>query len=702
MCSLAIRAEEFTVFEKDGYFGIKDETGNVTVPAVYEKLGWSNGTSDVKNGVIGFKRDNLWGLITVRNKALTGQKFYTIEPLSDGHFKASIKGRFSNYLFHGILDEKGNTVISFNYFTIEPLGANWLVSDFDGKKQQFGVVSFENRLIIPTNYASVFEENGLLLSKQIGQKIDVYRSNGDLLQLDLDSIKFQNGWVVFRDGYAGFLSENGSAKYPFEYKNFSINGGDTKPVPFPDWNIYKSDSLLLTWNCDSLSVSKNRMLVAYLNGAHHLLLDNNVLLDNHELILKEVAGNRLIVQNSKTRKWAVINDQGKSIFSGYDSIHAMGNYYGGLNQKGWFLIDKKGKLKNKLPLQSLKRGLNGQFIAMRNGHWGILKDGENESITYKYDSIVASERAYRVAYLNRWGLMNKDEEWIIRSEYNEVFPIGELLVGRRGDGYTLFYDGRELYKTTSRPTLEIGNHILIESDSGKVGLIDRYGELVISPQYDRIRLWSNYYELTKDDRITLRNELGGIILKLTEGYQEVSGYGDEYFVIKKENRWGFVDRQGRLRISNRYDLARPFNENLAPIKLREKWGFIDKSEEIRIQPYYDDVTPFQHGRSIVSLDNQYGLVNESGDEVLELIWESIRRLSTGNYLVRDKSGRFGLVDANGSFIFRPSFDQIKDFGDRVLVSKNGVSGILDYSGHPIFKLNKEEIKVIGDLTMIKN
>ena len=73
--SLVTQAEEFTVFEKDGYFGIKDETGNVTVPAVYEKLGWSNGSTRVYNGVVGFRRDNLWGLITVRNKPLTGQKF---------------------------------------------------------------------------------------------------------------------------------------------------------------------------------------------------------------------------------------------------------------------------------------------------------------------------------------------------------------------------------------------------------------------------------------------------------------------------------------------------------------------------------------------------------------------------------------------------------------------------------------------------
>ena len=50
--SFNLIADQFVVFEKNGYFGIKDEEGQVTVPAVYEKLGWSDGSSAVKNGVI--------------------------------------------------------------------------------------------------------------------------------------------------------------------------------------------------------------------------------------------------------------------------------------------------------------------------------------------------------------------------------------------------------------------------------------------------------------------------------------------------------------------------------------------------------------------------------------------------------------------------------------------------------------------------
>lgn len=701
-CSSVIQAEEFTVFEKDGYFGIKDEIGNVTVPAVYEKLGWSNGTSKVQNGVIGFRRNNLWGLITVRNKALTEQKFYTIEPISSDYFKASIKGRFSNYLFHGILDSKGKTIISFNYFTIEPLGINWLVSTFDGKRQQFGVVSFDNVLVVPTNYSSIREERNLLHCKQTSRKLDIYNTSGYQLQLDLDSVKFQNGLIAFRDGYAGFLSDLGQEIHPFDFKNFSIVGNQIVPISFPEWTVYQADTTFLKWKCDSLSVSNNGMLVAYLNGAHHLLLGNKTLLNNHELILKEVSNNQLIVQNSKNRKWALLKKDGSKIISEYDSIQSMSNHYACLNAKGWHLIDQEGRQINKLPLQSISSGLKNQFLVKRNNHWGILKLNTRKKVTYKYDSIVTGRNEYLVSYLNRWGVLDDKEEWLIHSEYNDIISVGQLLIGRRGKGYTVYYHNEPLYKTIARPISELGTHILIEGDSAKLGLMNQFGEVLLRPQYDNIHLLSDHYVLQRGNQISLIRPTGKLIIEESEDYEEISGYNEEYFVVKKAGRWGFVDDLGRLRISNRYDDAKPFTEDLAPIKLRGKWGFINKKEELIIQPYYKSVSPFKNGRSIVLRDEEFGLIDQNGKEVLELNWKYISRLETGNYIVQDNKDQFGLVDANGSFIFRPAYDHLEDYGDRVLVSKNGAWGLLSYSRHPIFKINHEEIKVIGNFTMVKN
>ncbi|MEQ9009596.1 MAG: hypothetical protein RLP12_17075, partial [Ekhidna sp.] len=428
--NLNLQAEQFTVFEEGGYFGIKDQAGTVTVPAVYEKLGWSNGSIKVYNGVIGFRQDKLWGLITVRNKALTGQKFYTIDPISNNYFKASIKGKFSNHLFHGVLDDKGRTVISFNYFTIESFSANWLVSVFDGKEQKFGVVSFENKIIVPPNYLSVEEKNNLLLCRQKGKKIDLFNARGVNLELGIDSLTYNQGWIVYRDGYAGFLSKTGETMHDFDYKTIHVMNGEPEAIRFPEWTVYQSDSVFLKWECDSLELSQNGLFVAYLNGAHHLLLKNSMLLNNHEFLLKDASEAHLVVQNSKTREWNLLSNAGEVLFGGYDSIYANGNYFAALKGKDWSLVDRIGVSQNRFDLQKLIQGLDEQFIGQRNDYWGIIDPKSESTTAYKYDSIIALENVYLVSYLNRWGVMNRENSWEIRPEFNEIISIGKFLIGR--------------------------------------------------------------------------------------------------------------------------------------------------------------------------------------------------------------------------------------------------------------------------------
>ncbi|WP_420317600.1 WG repeat-containing protein [Ekhidna sp.] len=700
LISSAIVADDFTVFEKDGYFGIKDQTGNVTVPAVYEKLGWSDGSNRVINGVIGFRRNNLWGLITARNKPLTGQKFYTIQPFDNSYIKASIKGKFSNHLFHGVLDSKGNTVISFNYFTIESIGANWLVSDFDGKNRYFGIVSFQNELIVPTKYHSITELNRFFVARKQNGKIDLFGIQGNTLELGLDSLKFNQGYLVYRDGYAGFLSTSGDLIHDFSYKTINLDNNEIKPIPFPKWTIYKNRTEIMKWECDSLTASSNKLLIAYLNGAQHLLLKNNTVLDSRDLILRDFQNNQMVVQNSKTRKWSILDKTGSAILSNYDSLFFHNHTYAALDKKGWWIFDSTGHRQTRFSLQELKRGVNDQYIAKRNNQWGILDLEKDELSVFKYDLITSANDFYLVDYLNMTGLMEQDGKWLIRPEYHEIKLFNDLFVGRKGEGYTYFNQSKPLFKSTYIPIKDLGSNLLIKSDHG-YGLLNQYGELLVIPIYNEIRMIDDYYELSRNGISTLITITGNTIIDQSDNYQQVFEFGEKYFVVMKESRWGFVDEEGRLRISNRYDSARMYQNGLAPIKLREKWGFIDKNETIVVQPYYDEVYPHQNGIAIVRVGKKFGLIDLEGEEVVELNWRSIYRLETGNYIVENIEGKFGLLDKSGRFILRPSFEYLEDFGDQILVFKNGFWGILDYSGRPIFKINHKEIKVLGDLTMIK-
>ncbi len=699
---LQANADQFTVFEKDGYFGIKDDTGNVTVPPVYDKLGWSDGKDHVLNGVIGFRSNNLWGLITVRNKELTSQKFYTIQPLNSGYFKASVKGNFSNRLFYGILNAKGETVISFNYFSIEEQGADWLVGDFSNGRELFGLVSYSNEIKIPLEYLSIKVDRELIFAQQLNNNYSLFSKRGLQLQKGIDSAKYQNGWIVYRDGYAGFLSEEGHVIHPYEYKSISLEGGLVHPISFNEWTIYKKNRIQMEWKCDSLTLNKNGVLTAHLNGAQHFLINNETLKEHHELVLKEVSGEDMIVQNSRTELWSVLKKDGTERLAGYDSIHGNSRHYIVKDGDKFSLFSRDGISIGGLPNQKLKEGVAGQYIIKRNGYWGILSEEDGLIARCKYDSLLKSGDVYLVSYLNRWGVMNESGEWSIKPQFNEVYSMGNLIIGRRGLGYTIFLDAEKKWITTFKPIRLLKAATLILDEKNKYGLLNQFGELMIYPEYDEIRSVGNFFELVKGEEVSLVTDLGKLIIDPGEGYQRIEEFSDDYFLVRKENRWGFTDIQGRLRVSNRYDSARSFKQGFAPVLLRNKWGFIDKTEKLVIQPYYNTAASFENGLAIVEIDGRFGLIDQHGKEALKVSWQNIVRLSTGNYRVEDANGRVGLVNRQGSFILRPAYHRLIDLKGRVLVQNNNVWGILSYSGEQIFKINNKDIDVTGDYVMLMN
>ncbi|MEM7297893.1 MAG: WG repeat-containing protein [Bacteroidota bacterium] len=662
--SLAIHAEEFTVFEKDGFYGIRNNEGEVTVPAVYERLGWSNGETGIHNGVIGFREGKLWGLITVKNKSLTAQKFYTIEPLIDGYVKASVKGKFSNQLFHGVLNEQGKTVVSFHYFTLEVVDQHLKVSEYDPGGLLYGLVSLDNVKLIPLRYSSISKEQGIYHAMLKDQTIDLYLKTGTLLESAIDSIEFRSGWKCFRDGYAGFIDEKGEIKYTFEYKNFQLSDNIIYPIAFPTWDIYENDDLILSLRADSLKMSEKGFWITYLNGSHHFALSDTMSIE-HNFLIKDLDKDYVILENAKSRYWSIKDYQGNTFIDEADSIMRYPLGFWVLQDQYWRIYNESMKKISKQTYKKFRAGLEGQFITKSGDYWGLVGNVGQTIARSKYDQIQLTNEAYKIQYLNRWGVMNEQGEWEIRPEFDEVFSFNHLRVGRRGQGYTFFRKGVEILKTTWRPVKQIGEFVLVQDSEGMAGLINESGEVFVYPEFNQINRVENHITLKTDSTIELMTYEGNTVID-DKSLQDIAGFGEDYFLIMKNDRWGYVDTQGRLRISNRYEDARTFSQGFAAIRLRGKWGFINKSEELIVQPYYDEVGNFHNNRCIVKSNGMQGLIDEEGAEVLAIKWSEIKRLNTGNYIVKDGLGKVGIINSKGEFLLRPAFDSLEDFGNHVI------------------------------------
>jgi hypothetical protein len=115
----------------------------------------------------------------------------------------------------------------------------------------------------------------------------------------------------------------------------------------------------------------------------------------------------------------------------------------------------------------------------------------------------------------------------------------------------------------------------------------------------------------------------------------------------RKARYGFVDREGKMRIPAIYDEASDFCGGLATVKLNAKWGYIDTRGNAVIPFIYDEAHVFTDGIALVKLDGRYGYIDTGGNAVIPFIYDEAHGFAHGIALVR-LDGRYGYIDTQGN------------------------------------------------------
>jgi hypothetical protein len=150
-----------------------------------------------------------------------------------------------------------------------------------------------------------------------------------------------------------------------------------------------------------------------------------------------------------------------------------------------------------------------------------------------------------------------------------------------------------------------------------------------------------------------------------ESTEEVFKESEGFFGMKKNGRYGFVDKDGKLRIANRYDSIGGFHEGLAAVKLIGKWGFVDVNDRVVINPNYDNASLFNQGTTVVSRNRKFGVIDKKGNTVLPLRYDKVQRQT--DYYVITVSNLKGMADLKGNVTIEPRFDSILSAANNLLV-----------------------------------
>ena len=201
--------------------------------------------------------------------------------------------------------------------------------------------------------------------------------------------------------------------------------------------------------------------------------------------------------------------------------------------------------------------------------------------------------------------------------------------------------------------------------NGGLVLFDKTGKtqsVTLPPEAERAEHW---------DCGILFNE-GLLPFWVTSGGKELNGY---------------VDTDFKTAIPFQFEDARPFHDGLAPVKKDGKWGFIDKQGAMVIQPQYDDFMAggadyrvIRDGLAAVKQDGKWGYIDRTGGTVIPFTWEYADQFSEG-YAVVGSGGTYGYINKAGDVTVSPQFDDANGFAGAIALTGNdGVYHLRDANG----------------------
>ena len=168
--------------------------------------------------------------------------------------------------------------------------------------------------------------------------------------------------------------------------------------------------------------------------------------------------------------------------------------------------------------------------------------------------------------------------------------------------------------------------------------------------------------------------------------------------------FGLVQRVGNaISVTNKL-LA--FNELiLIPYRKEKKWGFCDKNKKIKIECKYDEAYPYSEGLALVKMLGDYFFIDSSENKIVycnkssnysfdkngEVLQEGFKN---GVTVVYSKvSEKYGVIDKNNSVILSCSFSKIEYF-DKFILATEDTDTQLTFSYQGV-SLNQESFWQLG-------
>lgn len=504
---------------------------------------------------------------------------------------------------YGVIDRNGNIVIEAEYGAVQipnPSKAIFVcVKEYNENTKEYETVVYnEKKEVLLSNYKNVqaISIYTNVNSTPYEKSVLTYKENGKygLINLEgkqitkpvydeISSINYKEGtFLVKQNELEGIINMKGKVIIKCEYEsvtsdNYYSENGNKKQAGFIvskktedgyryGYANYRGTIILnpiytQLERVTEIANEKGVYFIAFKNGQAGLLKNNKEILNyEYEDIQYNVLGSIFVTK--RNGKYGAVNQEGTTVlYPEYDNVYTGGMYLNALKDKDIFIFDLNG---NKIETNEVSK------TKTENANYYITIDKNN-----KYKVVDSKDNI----------IIDKDYTYI------EYLP---------------------------------GDYFIVERDS-KSGIIDSNGKSVIELKYDSISRINetDILQMEKDRNIALYNLNMKEIVSMDNAIVKEVKDEKAYILLYSDTDFKYLDKKGNILTSqNLFE-----NNSLFAKNINGKWGFVDKDGNLKVQNDYELVTDFnKYGFAGIKKDGKWGSINQNGEVVQEPTYDLKRNI----------------------------------------------------------------------------
>lgn len=155
------------------------------------------------------------------------------------------------------------------------------------------------------------------------------------------------------------------------------------------------------------------------------------------------------------------------------------------------------------------------------------------------------------------------------------------------------------------------------------------------------------------------DEKGNVIIPL--GKYKFLNPIDEKGMILAElgNKHGYIDIHENIIVPFEYDDIDLFNHELASVKKNTKYGFVNRSGKLVIPIQFDNNSDFQNsGLALVEKNHKFGFIDKADNEIIPLNYQDASDSTLDSLVVLNKKGKWAFFDSFGKQKTEFIYDEI--------------------------------------------